>query len=359
MIFFGRIHFLTMFFYLSLFCLCSPQAKYLTQFGQDVLSRADIIAKGTPLKWISLPRGGQMIHFKIEAVYYGKIKLHEIVYLLFLVPPTWQDKVEWVVFLKALSSGQAFEVIGDFSLQDKEGAARLSALEKILEVELLDNEALQKERYLSRCLAGLTQKEVWSRVYWFQEWRHLVETWPELLQPSLLPKIQAIYDEASEISLRQELAKNILQIKKKSEPPMAAIPEQDSLPLFGKIRDARKKLESKNIEDKIEALHVLGHFPCALSQEALLLALEDSSPPLRALAIFYLGQHKHPDVVHRLMRILEEDRDMRVQKNAIEALERLFATEAIPRIQRYEKIPYTSFFAKKALQTLTSLPQPK
>ncbi len=324
--------------------------EYISKFGKETLSRCNLIVKGNPLKTIHLPQGGKMVSFKINAIYYGKAKVSESIYIVFLDLPAFSGEEEWVFFLKTLPSGQMYESIGDFSVKDKESPQKILALEKMVLVESIP-ETQKKERYKEFCLEGMRADNAWTRFHWLREWRHLISGSPDVLEAEIFQRLQEIYESVVDSDLREEIKKNLLRIKK-NKPEEG---KKTSASLFWeKIQNAQKKLqESSSLEEKIQAVQLFGSFPCSVSQDALILALQDGFPQVQALAVFYLGNHRNPQSIPEILKILKSEKKIRVKKNAIRALVQLHARDAIPWIQEYIKNPYTKDIAQRAMQALS------
>ena len=344
-------------FYFCYFCLllcfvARALPEHISKFGKDVLSRCHLIVKGSPLKTIALPQGGKLIPLQVHSIYYGKAKISQSLYIVFLEIPSFAEKEEWVVFLKALPSGQMYESIGDFSFKDKEAAYKLLALEKIIQIESVAEENQKKKYYLESCLNGLNAQDAWTRVHWLKEWQHLISHDPDALDQSLFQRLKEIYDSIVDNDIREEIQKNLIKLKKQQPKEEKKFTKS---PFLVKFRQAEQKLRTDApLEEKIQALQMLGFFPCSFSQQALIFALGDSSPHVQALAAFYLGNQQNHQAVPALIKVLKSNSPLRVKKNAIRALGQLRAKEAIPWIQEYIHIPYTKEIAQKTLQSLAS-----
>ena len=342
-------------FFWAILCF-SQQAfpEYISKMGNEILSQCNLIVKGNPIRLNALPQGAKILSFKVKAVYQGKAKLAQNLYIVMIEVPVFSPEEEWVFFLKSLPSGHMYESIGDFSLKSKDSSARIAALEKILQMESIQNEENRRKKYIELCLEGVVASDFWTIFHWLKEWRHLVEKYPEVLDQNFLQELQKTYDQAVQEDVKEEIKKNLLIIKKQKPQEENKFPE--SL-FWGKIQEARDKITGfASLDEKEEALCVLGSFPCSLSQEALLHAFKDDSPSIRALAVFYLGNHRNPQAIPELIEILKTDSSLRVRKNAIRALGQLRAKEAIPLIQEYTKLPYTKETAERVLRFLQSLP---
>ncbi|NUM34849.1 MAG: HEAT repeat domain-containing protein [Candidatus Brocadiae bacterium] len=340
------------FFCLLLCFLGRAFPENISKLGQDILSKCHLIVQGKPLKSILLPQGGKLIPMKVNSIYYGKAKISQTIHIVYLEVPSFSEQEEWIVFLKALPSGQMYECVGDFSLKEKEGAAKLLALEKIIQIESIPEENQKKKHYLESCLDGLKAQDAWTRVHWLKEWKHLVSHKPDVLDQSLLPKLQEIYDSIVDHDIRDEIRKYLIKLKKQN--PQEEKETTQSL-LWEKIKQAEKKLKTgSSLEEKIQALQILGFFPCSFSQKALLLSLEDPSPSIQALAAFYLGNQESSKAIPALMKILQSESHIHVKKNAIRSLGKLRAKEAIPLIQEYLSIPHTKEIAQRVLKALSS-----
>lgn len=108
-------------------------SEYISHFGNKVIKTSDFIVKGTPVKISKLSKGGSyIIHFRVDSVLKGKMQVAKIIYLIYMISPSFEKGEQWVVFLRALSSGNAFEVKGDFSLKAKESIVKVESLKKLI-----------------------------------------------------------------------------------------------------------------------------------------------------------------------------------------------------------------------------------
>ena len=158
------------------YSLNTALAEWITKLGSEVLNRTDLVVEGVPLQSFDLQGGGVIIQFQIKVIYYGQIEFGRKISLIYHTKTGFIKGDRWVVFLKKMGSSSNFEAIGDFSVKDKEGAARCKSLERLITLELIPNQMDRHKTYLEYCLSGLTVAEPWVRSHAWQELEHLIAT---------------------------------------------------------------------------------------------------------------------------------------------------------------------------------------
>ena len=105
---------------------------------------------------------------------------------------------------------------------------------------------------------------------------------------------------------------------------------------------------------KMAILQTIALFSGRASQQAMLQALHDATPPIRAMAVFYLGVNRCYEAKTQVLALLKTDPSLRVRKNAIITLTKLQAAEYLSEIRPYLDIPYTRSAAAEAIRELSA-----
>ncbi len=195
---------------------CAWGSEYITKFGRETLSECSLVIQGTSLLVQHLPRGGGCVfHFHVQKIYQGKIALGKTIYLCSWTEYSYTPQEQWVVFAKALSSQNAFQIIGHFSLREKDSKHKIMILEQLGAIESIADLSQRKEAYLEYCLQGLGHTEPWIRSHAFGEWRYFLRRYLGILTFSDIERLAKICEGIPELSLRYELQKDIIFLKKK------------------------------------------------------------------------------------------------------------------------------------------------
>ncbi len=190
--------------------------NYVSKFGQEVLSKCDLIVQGMPVQTRKLPHGGtKVIEFSVTEIYQGQIALGQVIYLYTLSDITFANQEKWIVFLKKMSFRHNFEMIGDFSLQEHDAVAKIQTLQNLLKLELIPDINQRKIAYLDYCLNNLIHSESWVRAHALGEWKHFLKYYDGLLNTIYLEKLASICEGIPELSFRKEIEKDIIRLKRK------------------------------------------------------------------------------------------------------------------------------------------------
>lgn len=353
----GRYKYCVVFILLCLPVLSSGQSEYISKFGQELLAKSNLIVEGIPVAVVSLQGGGTLVHFQVTGIYHGQI---DILQKIFLFYPREADLLtgdKTVAFLRLITPPANFSVVGNFSLKENDATPKLKALTTLLPLELIPTHAQKQQSYRAYCLAGMQSDNLWLQQHAMGELTHLLATQKSLVDNELRKTLQKIHSQAADPLLRRQIQQQLV-LMRQHFPTLAeddkASPLKSVADVLQQLREARQQLQTgESLPQKLQALQILSHFPCQESLEGLIAALHDTSPQIRALAVFYLGHHQYREAIPVLRQILQKDGSFRVRKNAIVALAHLQAVDAIPDIEKYVKLPYTQWTAKQALQKLS------
>jgi hypothetical protein len=338
--------------------LCHPAwGKFATQCGQEILSQCQLVVEGVPLETIILPGGGSVIQFQVKGIFYGQSEFGKKISLIGQRQLSLLANQPYVLFLQNLVSANAFQVHGEFSLDDKDGSYKRQALEKLIAIEHMPVAASQTKVYLEYCLTGLSHQSNWFRAHAFHELEHLLAEHQELTSEELLTQLEQKYADFPVAELRERFQHLLVALRQKL--PITAgraSTSNQGQSLLAQLRQSHSHITSStcDITRKIEILQLVAIFPGTEAARTLLAALQDQSIQVRVLAAFYLGMQRCYESKAALLARLREDSSWRVRKQAITALGKLQAKEATAEIRKYLQFPYTSEAAQEALRQITA-----
>lgn len=339
-------------------CRLAVGEEFVSQFGQQILARCQLVVEGLPLQTVPLNGGGSITEFQVKAVFYGRLEYDKKISIIGRTQQPLLVRQSHVVFLLPLASSTTFEVKGDFVAGDQDGPHKRQAIERLIAIECMPVRSKRLAIYQEYCLAGLTHKSAWFRVHAFCELEHLFAQHQDLASETLLAQLENLYADFPHPELRERFRNLLVRLRQRLPATSSSRPADDpGKQLLDRLYLAPQQIDSPAVDkqQKLELLQLASLFPGPHASKTLLTAINDPAVEIRALAVFYLGIQHCQQARPALLKTLRQDTSWRVRKNAIIALGQLQASEALDDIRPYTAFAYTRDAAQQALRQIMVL----
>ena len=333
--------------------IASVYAERTTKIAQEYLGENTLVLYGKSVSSTGM-RSGVLVTFAIEDVYWGKISTQKInIIYPYIKAPKVLDESNKLVFVTPMAASTNYKSLQEFSSADKFFQQKLQSLRKLLAIEKLPGDLVEKQHF-DFCVEQLKSDTPWQRWNGFWEWQHIVDRRLSQITNSMLQKVILAYPLIPEFSLKKRLRETIIRVKRNlGNSPQ---PQEEEVTLAqNSVEKAMEKLKSNDLQKQIEAIHTVGQYQTATSHEILVKNLTHASHHVRNICLFYLKFQGTTNDIPVVMEILTSDPSLRVRKNAIDVLGNLGAVEAIPEITKYLSLDYTKYTAQKNLDLLHPL----
>ncbi len=309
-----------------------PDDGAVTVIGTNTLAKSQLVARGKLERVSALPFGLEMGTVKVEEVLWADRPgtKPDSVQVLSNEPGYFSSaKEESIWFLKRLEGRARYECAGIVDLGDRDGAARLAAVRRSLEIESLPA-GLRAEALREACFEGLGAPDAWTRQNAGRELAHLAGLRPGAFTAADAGDVaERAMGEGDRIlrPLLVEAAESLARAGARGE----LAPGEGPRVSLGGAAAFRALREEKDPAKRAEAVAGVGAEPGAAADGALVGALrEDPAPAVRTAAARALSTRPRAAAATAgLVEALRRDGEPAVRAAAAEALGILGAAEGI------------------------------
>ncbi len=307
-----------------------PDPGAVSVLGRGVLGRTDLLVRARVERVSRLAAGTQLGVLAVEETLRGPPPQGAVQVM------TTEDGYfsrypgEAVFFLRALRASRRYDCLAVMDLADADGAPRLLALRRVLEVEALPAER-RAGALREVCFESLGARDAWTRRNAGRETAHLADTRPDAFTPEDLADLRRVAGREGDSVLRPLLVEAVASLHAASRRGRLGASQggaRTSLrgaPLLRVLRESADPAERRRAAEAVAAEEG------AAAGDLLLGALaSDPDAGVRgAVAGALVRVGGGPRVSEALLRALREEWDAGVRTAVVEALGELGLADAV------------------------------